>query len=134
MFHHSERTILPTEEFSDATTTLARLLATADQVEVVGDAATRAELPQPLRDLLREIADALAADHPVTVWSHDRTLRTQEAAELLGVSRPTLVRLLESGEIAYEKPGKHRRVLLGDLLAYRDRCRKAADETGEVVG
>jgi hypothetical protein len=47
---------------------------------------------------LQEVTSALAADHPVTVWSHDRTLRTQEAADLLGVSRPTLVLFLAQAD------------------------------------
>jgi excisionase family DNA binding protein len=56
------------------------------------------------------------------------TLSTQEAADMLRISRTTLVRLLEHGAIPYEKPSKHRRVRLDDLLEYRRRQRHAADE------
>jgi len=56
-------------------------------------------------------------------------LTTQEAAEFLGISRPTLVRLLEDREIAHEKRGRHRRVLLSDLLSYQERMRRERRES-----
>jgi excisionase family DNA binding protein len=50
-------------------------------------------------------------------------LTTQEAADFLGVSRPTLVKLLEDGAIAFEKPNRHRRVRLQDLIDFQQRRR-----------
>jgi excisionase family DNA binding protein len=77
----------------------------------------------------------------VTVIPQNALLTTQEAAELLGISRPTLLRLLEDGEIPHEQRGRHRRVMLADLLAYqasmRRERREALDRTaqeGRAVG
>ncbi len=68
--------------------------------------------------------------------TEDRHLTTQEAADLLGISRSTFVKLLEDGEIPYERPGRHRRVLLSDVLTYRqrqsERAREALDRMVEI--
>ena len=59
----------------------------------------------------------------------ERQLTAQRAADLLGVSRPPLIKLLEAGVLPYHKAGSHRRIFLKDLLAYqkrRDEERKAA--------
>lgn len=60
----------------------------------------------------------------VTVVSTNRMLTTQEAADVLGVSRPTLVKVLERGDVRFTKVGRHRRVALGDLLEYREEQRR----------
>ena len=70
-------------------------------------------------------AGALAEGRPVTLACHEPTLSTQAAADLLGVSRPTLVRLLDSGVIPFDQPNRHRRVQLADLVAYQQRCHHA---------
>lgn len=56
----------------------------------------------------------------VTVEPQSRTLTTQQSADLLGVSRPTIVRLINDGEIAAERIGNRHRLLLDDVLAYRE--------------
>lgn len=73
-------------------------------------------IPDEIFRILDQVADALAAGEGITVVPQGMTMTTQQAADFLGISRPTLVRLLEAGEIDYDKPGRHRRVRLEDLV------------------
>jgi excisionase family DNA binding protein len=106
--------------------------------EEPGDAAmvapdgTLVHLPPAVYEVLSQVIAAMRAGRAITVAPLAQRLTTQEAADLLGVSRPTLIKLLEDGRIPFEQPGRHRRIRLDDLLAYRDRRRnergKALDE------
>jgi excisionase family DNA binding protein len=81
------------------------------------------ELPRTVYQVLVQVVAALAAGKAVTVSPTEPQLTTQQAADLLGVSRPTVVRLIESGELVAERIGNRRRLLLGEVLAYRERRR-----------
>ena len=63
----------------------------------------------------------MAQGHSITILHYDHELTTQQAAELLGVSRPYFVSVLEAGKVAYHMVGTHRRVYMRDLLAYKER-------------
>jgi len=89
----------------------------------------RLEVPGPVFDALVQVATAMAHGQGVTVMPQNALLTTQEAAELLGISRPTLVRLLADGEIPFEQRGRHRRIMLADLLAYQGSMRQGRRET-----
>ena len=78
-----------------------------------------APLPAPAFKLLLEVLSQMARGHVVAVSAIEAELTTQQAAELLGVSRPHLVKLLEAGAIAHRKVGAHRRVKFSDLAAFR---------------
>lgn len=83
----------------------------------------RVELPPTLYQVLHQVVDALRQGLAVTVVPHSQTLTTQQAADLLGVSRPTVIKLLDAGRIPFERVGVHRRVMLHDLMTFRDRRR-----------
>ncbi|NLI85445.1 MAG: excisionase family DNA-binding protein [Propionibacterium sp.] len=92
---------------------------------LVGPDGQAVPLPLEAFRVLVAVAAAMREGKAITVAPIDQLLTTQEAADFLGISRPTLVKLLESGEMPFERPGagRHRRVRLQDLLRYRDRRR-----------
>lgn len=88
----------------------------------------RVELTPEIYQALRHVVSALQQGHAVTIAPVAHTLTTQRAAELLGLTRPTLIKLLDEGKIPFERIGTHRRIFLRDLLAYRERRRAEQDE------
>ena len=98
------------------------------QPALVGPDGERLEVPTPVFEALVQVATAMAHGQGVTVIPQNALLTTQEAAELLGISRPTLVRLLSDGEVPFEQRGRHRRILLTELLAYQRRMRSERRE------
>ena len=84
---------------------------------------TSIPLPRALVEVLRASADELADGHAVTVLPSEVALSPAEVAELLGLSRPFVVRLLDQGEIPSQRlpRSRHRRILLSDVLAFQAR-------------
>lgn len=117
-----ERTVLPPSEPMGALAEVFGTFGADPATTLTGPNGERLELPAEVFDVLRDIVAAMAAGQAITIAPVHQRLTTQEAADLLGVSRPTVVKLLESGAIPFEQPGRHRRVRLVDVLAYRDRA------------
>ncbi|MCX2932090.1 helix-turn-helix domain-containing protein [Mycobacterium sp. CVI_P3] len=83
----------------------------------------RIELPRSVHQALTKVVAALHAGKAVTIAPQTMTLTTQQAADLLGVSRPTVVRLITDGTLPAERIGNRHRLLLDDVLAYREQRR-----------
>jgi len=135
-----ERTVLPPAaslESLGALVSMLRQPEAAPATRLSGPNGEHLVLPPEVFEVLRAVVEAMSQDQAVTIAPVHQRLTTQEAADLLGVSRPTLVKLLEAGEIPFEQPGRHRRVRLADVLAYRDRAseerRAALDRMVELA-
>lgn len=77
------------------------------------------ELPAGAVAMLLDILDAMAAGRGVTLIPENAELTTVQAAEVLNVSRPFLIRLLEENVIKHRKVGTHRRIRMEDVMAYK---------------
>lgn len=89
------------------------------------DGSDRIELTPQLGQLLRNIVTSLAHGESISILTNDQEISTQQAAEILGLSRPTVVRLIEEGELQAHVPGiVRRRLRLADVLAYREELRE----------
>ena len=77
-------------------------------------------LPGQTLQILLNVLSEMSKGNAISLIPHHQEVSTQEAANLLNVSRPFLVGLLEMGDIPFRKAGAHRRVLLTDVLAYKE--------------
>jgi excisionase family DNA binding protein len=78
-------------------------------------------IPESIYHILLQVIGYMVQGKGVSVIPVMQELTTQRAANMLGVSRPFFVRLLNQGEIEFHKAGTHRRVYLKDLIAYREK-------------
>jgi excisionase family DNA binding protein len=86
---------------------------------LVDEHGNRLELPRPIYELLVRVASAMQEGKVISLVPETQELTTQAAADLLGVSRPHLIKLLETGRISFHKVGAHRRIRLKDLIAFQ---------------
>lgn len=89
------------------------------QVGAAGREVTTLELPPAVAKLLMQMLAELGKGRAVTLVPTEAEITTQQAADLLNVSRPFVVGLVDKGELPARMIGSHRRVLLRDVLAYK---------------
>jgi excisionase family DNA binding protein len=105
-----------------------RRLVQSGSTRLIGTAGESVDIPPAVNDLLAEIARNLEAGKTVSVIAGHQELTTQRAANVLGVSRPFLVRLLEERQLPFHMVGSHRRVYLRDIQTYKQRRDQARQE------
>jgi excisionase family DNA binding protein len=107
-----------------------------DEVRITIDGGESVTLPASAVRVLAEIMDHFAEGRAVVLATREFEVSTQRAADILNVSRPYLVELLESGKIPFRRVGTHRRVRLDDVLAHqsemRARTARALDELTDL--
>jgi len=86
------------------------------------------ELPAGAVQMLMDILEAMAMGRGVTIIPENAELTTVQAAEILNVSRPFFIKLLDEGAIPHRKVGKHRRVRMEDVVQYKQKidCEREA--------
>lgn len=87
--------------------------------QIIGPEGQTITLPESVFYLLERVVEVLARGDAVTVVPVHKELTTQQAADLLNVSRQYLVRLLDDGEIPFTRTGTHRRVRFTDVMTYK---------------
>jgi len=74
--------------------------------------------------ILVDVLSNMSEGKSITILPSETEISTQQAADMLNMSRPHLVKLLESGKIPYKKVGNHRRLLLNDLIEFKEKLRQ----------
>ena len=124
--NHKHTTMPPAdlEEMGDLSLFLEGL---TEPAALLGPDGQTVPLPIEAFDVLREVVEAMRSGKAITVAPIDQMLTTQEAANFLGISRPTLVKLLEKEELAFERTagGRHRKIRLEDVINYQKDKRKS---------
>ena len=113
--------IRPDASASQALVCDALARVTANQSLNLGD------LPEDAANLVRQLLQDYAAGRQPRVIACHAEVSTFEAADLLNVSRPHLISLIEKGAIPFHRIGTHRRMKLSDVMAYKEAKDRAAD-------
>lgn len=140
-----DETIVPSENDTEKAKEFSRILARefAPKTRVTiqrEDDGEAIEIPRPVFNVLMKVLAIMSAGKAFSLIPMDKELTTQQAADILNVSRPYLNKILDLGEIPHRKVGRNRRIKFSDLLDYKEeqenKCRgvlqELADEAQEL--
>lgn len=116
---------------------LDRTRGSSEDIQVHLETGTQEEalvLPRPAAEMFATMLAALASGKGVRVMPVDAELTTQQAADMLNVSRPYLIGLLDDEKIPYRRVGRHRRIRVEDVMSYkREDDQRRHDAANELV-
>ena len=95
-------------------------LPSDQEAVLLGPGGVVTRIPPSVYRVLMHVVHHMARGDAISIVPYHQQVTTQEAAEILNMSRPSLIRILDQGGIAFTKTGTHRRLLLQDVLAYQE--------------
>jgi len=113
-----EEQLAAMKSYDALASTLEELKDSTPEIEIE-ETQEKIRIPLIALRLLAEILKETSQGRPVSIVPIATELTTQAAAEILGCSRPHVVKLLEAGEIKFTKIGKHRRIRYEDVISYK---------------
>lgn len=111
------------ESYSALSSILSQLKKEDTEIEIE-ETNDRIKIPFKALKLLSEILKSMSEGNPISIVPIATEVTTQKAAEILGCSRPHLVKLLEQGEIDFTMVGRHRRILFEDIIKYKNEMKQ----------
>ena len=111
------------ESYSALAAVIAQINSQEPEIEIE-ETKDKIKIPLKALKLLGNILKAMSQGKYISMVPVATEVTTQKAAEMLGCSRPHLVKLLEEGKIEYTLVGRHRRIKFEDVLKYRDQMKK----------
>ncbi len=109
---------LATKSYQTIHSVMERITTSNIEIEIE-ESNEKIVLPKMAVELLGQILKSMSEGIPISIVPIATEVTTQKAAEIIGCSRPHLVKLLETGEIEFVKVGKHRRINIDDIYKYK---------------
>jgi excisionase family DNA binding protein len=113
---------LAIESYDALVSVIEQLQSENPEIEIE-ETKERIKIPLSALKLLGEVLKVMSEGKPFSIVPEATEVTTQKAAEILGCSRPHIVKLLETGEIGFTKVGKHRRIKIEDVISYKKKMK-----------